>query len=406
MNSSPKLLYVSFDIVPSPKGAAVHIAQFARTLAARYGALQLVTVSASSSDGAAPHSYQERLAPGIEHLSLPAFGNNFLDRVLCFRRFLENWCSSRYFDIVHFRSPFEGYWLAQQKGKIFKRLVFEVNALPSVELKYRYPQIAEDIVFLEKLIGQEQYCLTQADHVITPSRITANFLKARGLDESRIRVIPNAVDLELFRYLQPNPIKNDEIVRLLYFGTLSAWQGVEQALNAVELIKREFPVHLNIVGAGKAQQLAALKIRINRLGIESAVTILPPCAQSDLLKHIHDSHIVLAPLSANDRNLQQGCCPFKILEAMACGRPLIASALPVVQEIAGDDPSVLLAKAGSAASIRDRVVELKESPELLLDSVQRARLRIEENFSLDYTGQLLCQAYDELLNSLCSIASI
>jgi glycosyltransferase involved in cell wall biosynthesis len=43
--------------------------------------------------------------------------------------------------------------------------------------------------------------------------------------------------------------------------------------------------------------------------------------------------VCVAPLTLNDRNVTQGCCPLKVLEYMAAGRPLVASNLPVVREL-------------------------------------------------------------------------
>ena len=50
----------------------------------------------------------------------------------------------------------------------------------------------------------------------------------------------------------------------------------------------------------------------------------------------------VAPLALNDRNVTQGCCPIKVLECMAAGRPLVAANLPVVRELAREDQDALL----------------------------------------------------------------
>jgi len=395
MNS--KLLYVSFDVVPSPKGASVHIEQFARILSNRYGALHLVTVAESNQVNV--KTSNNELGQGIVHTTLAAPGDNLIDRVLNFRRLLEKFLEAQTFDLAHFRSPFEGYCLAKHKGRNLKQLVFEVNGLPSIELKYRYPQLVDDDVLIGKLLGQEQFCFEKSDLVITPSEITANLLKKRGVATEKLRVIPNGVDLSLFSTAPMPALRPDDKLRLLYFGTLSPWQGVDQALLAVSRLSKICKINLSIIASARKQQLDDLHSSIAQLSLSENVTVLPTCSQSEVLAHIHDSHIVLAPLSADDRNLEQGCCPFKILESMAAGRPVLASALPVVLEIAGSEPLVFLCKAGSAGSLQDALLELRSNPERLQTVAQLARRRIEENYSLSYTGKLLLDSYEELLKS-------
>ena len=85
-----------------------------------------------------------------------------------FRRRLEHWFHQRgRVSVIHFRSIFEGYWLANNKERLCDRLIYEVNGLPSIELKYRYPAVADDVELLVKLRNQEEHCLQAADQLIT-----------------------------------------------------------------------------------------------------------------------------------------------------------------------------------------------------------------------------------------------
>src|ERR1051326_6709444 len=135
--TAARIAYVSFDTVPAPKGAATHIEAFARILAAEFGGLELVTVAS----GAEVTTSAERW-PLVMHTELPALGESLIDRVLCFRRFLAQWLRGRRFEAIQFRSIFEGLPLLELAGET--QLVFEVNGLPSIELKYRYPGMEDD----------------------------------------------------------------------------------------------------------------------------------------------------------------------------------------------------------------------------------------------------------------------
>jgi hypothetical protein len=144
-----QIAYISFDRVPAPKVAATHILAFARALAA-IGEVHLVSVSLTSEVMTLPSPY-----PGIHHIALPAVGETLIDHVLCFRRHLLDWWQGKYFDVIHIRSIYEGFPIALRLEELSRALVFEVNGLPSIELNYRYPRVANDGELLDKLQGQE-----------------------------------------------------------------------------------------------------------------------------------------------------------------------------------------------------------------------------------------------------------
>lgn len=392
MMTKSQIAYISFDIVPSPKGAAIHIAAFAQALASCYGDIELVTVSPTANRVDADNIY-----PQIQNVMLPAIGKTLIHRVLYFRQQLLYWLQGRKFEVIHIRSIYEGFLIALNKHKYCNYLVFEVNGLPSIELKYRYPSVAEDRELLHKLISQEQICLQAADLIVTPSSITKKFLETKGIPESKIKVIPNGVDLNIFTFLNPtlySPIPTPSL-HLLYFGTLSSWQGVNLAVEALALVNRDIPAKLTVIGQGREDQIKALEQLATKLKILENLTILEARSQTDLVTSIHTTNAILAPLMPNDRNLIQGCCPLKILEGMATGIPVIASDLPVVRELGFDNEHFLLVKPGSAKAIKDAVLRIQDS-ELVNTVVFNARQRVEGYYTWEQAGKSLINAYTEL----------
>ena len=387
------LLYTSFDVVPSKKGAAVHIEQFALSIAQAFGDLKLLTV-------APPGGAADRAGwTGIQHVEMPAPGDDLIARVMNFRRLLISWLlkarqNDEFFEIVHFRSPFEGLPFVQD-GFRDSRLIFEVNGLPSIELKYRYPKVADDEVLLEKLIAQEDLCLEAAQTVVTTCKVTKDYLIGRGVREDKIRVIPNGVQLELFPFREYRGGSKETDFKLLYVGTLSGWQGVDTSIRALALLQEEFPARLTIIGPASAERVGQLRDFAHTLGVADRVNILPAVEQCALISFMHAADVILAPLTANDRNLVQGCCPLKVLEAMASGTPVLASDMPVVSEITDD--TCLLVKPGSAGSLKDGIVQIRNSPAMAAELSRRARLRIEHNYTWARAGLSLVDCYNALL---------
>ncbi|MEK6234461.1 MAG: glycosyltransferase family 4 protein, partial [Planctomycetales bacterium] len=327
-----EIVYASYDRFPAVKGAATHIAQFASGLADAFGQVDLVTV-APSPEEASLVSFQHS---GVDLHPLTAPGNNLIERVMNFRAGLRCWWKDRRADVLHVRSIYEGYPFAREKRKTCDKLVLEVNGLPSIELKYTYPAVADDRELLGKLKVQEDACLAAADLVITVSQVNADYLVSRGVERERIRVIPNGVDLNVFAHKPPRR-RADEPIRLLYAGTWSSWQGVHAAVEALALCLRDFPARLTLAGPSRPRQRKLLEQLCWKLGVHGHVDRVGSVSQADLCRLHHESDAALAPLTANDRNLVQGCCPLKMLEAMACGTPLVASDLPVARELARFD---------------------------------------------------------------------
>jgi len=388
VSEASRLAYISFDAVPAPKGAAIHIAAFTQALARHFGAVELVTVAGALT----PEPRTERW-PGVFHTQLPGLGTSLIDRVLCFRACLERWLSGRRFDLIQFRSIFEGIPLLGLQPR--PRLIFEVNGLPSIELPYRYPRAADDRDLMRKLRAQERTCLDAADRIVTPSSVTERYLVShRGVESAKIRVIPNGVDTELFR--PGDPIGHG--CGLLYFGTLAQWQGIDLAIRAVAQIRAFSPARLTILGAGGNRQREPIAALAGKLGIGAHVEIAPPVEQEELVRALHRSFAVLAPLAINDRNVLQGCCPLKVLEGMAAGIPVIASDLPAVRELGEHGRHLLLVKPGSVELIAQAVLQLREDPALWQRLATGGREHVLARYTWERSGAALAQVVAQALS--------
>lgn len=393
----PRLAYISFDTVPTPKGAGTHIQAFAQTLASDFGGIELVTVAG----GGSMSSSNERW-PGVFQTEIPAWGATLIDRVLYFRRILSQWLRDRHFDAIQFRSTFEGLPLLELAGR--PRLIYEVNGLPSIELKYRYPGVEDDRELMRKVVAQEQACFAAADLVVTTSSVTRDYMTSkRGIATEKVRVIPNGVDTGMFGPVELDKC-TDPILRLIYFGTLSPWQGVELCVRALAQVRTLTPAKLTVIGTGNERERGALEALAAKLGVASLVTVLPAVPQTELAEHLRRSDIVLAPLTSNDRNLVQGCCPLKILEGMAAGVPVIASDLPVVRELGCDGTHFLLVKPGSVDQITQTVLRLADEQDVRIKIGRQARAHVMAKYTWERSGDALVRVYEELGISRSSMA--
>ena len=384
-----RIAYVSFDRFPSFKGAAVHIDASVKSLGEHFD-VDLVTLATDSLTADRPRT--KPYCSGVTHTTLPALGRNLLQRVMCFRAALAEWFKDRRYRAIQFRSIFEGFPISKAKATIGDQLIYEVNGLPSIELKYHYPAVAQDEEFLQKLRYQEQFCLESANQVITVSQVNCAHLQSLGVPSQKIAVIPNGVDCDTFSYKIPQGMTTDPL-HVVYSGTLSAWQGLSVAIEAVALFRRDFPVRLTIVGEGRERQKRELLAVAERYGVADCVTFRAGRSQTELRRILHEHDTAVAPLTANDRNLIQGCCPLKVLEAMASGTPLVATDLPVVRELARPGIDAMLVRPGSAKAIKDALLQLRNDASLRRMLSASARRRVKCNFTWTTAQEKLLQTY-------------
>jgi glycosyltransferase involved in cell wall biosynthesis len=384
-----QIIYVSFDRFPAPKGAATHISYFTQALGREYSSVDLVTLMGHD-------DFDSPKAPGVTHHPLPAIGENMITRAIAFRAELGLWWKERKANVIHVRSIYEGYPIAIRKKQLCEYFIYEANGFPSVELKFHHPNVDNDDVLRKKILHQEEICLKEADLIITVSEVNAEYIRARGVESEKILVIPNGVDLNVFKWKE-SQFDDKTPLRLIYSGTMTRWQGVHHAIEAAQLYAKDYPVKLILAGPCKYKERKAIFRTIDRLKMNDHVEIVGAIKQKELVKLLHDSDVALAPLPANDRNLEQGCCPLKVLEAMAAGTPLIASDIPVVRELAEKQKEAILVRPSSAKAIKDGLLELKNNQKLFSKLSVAARGRIEKDFQWSRATSQLLEAYERFM---------
>jgi glycosyltransferase involved in cell wall biosynthesis len=336
-----KILYLAPDLVPAPKGAAVRIERTVGTLRDLGHDVELFTPVVTTDGGGDPE-------------------RNFLTRMLAFRRDAARWLRERDADLVQFRSIWEGIEAVAWARRTGARAIFEAHGLPSVELPYHFPALARHPV-LDKIIGEERAVLDASDHVVVPSRTSARFFHRLGVTPDRVTIIPNCVDADLFSP-PATPPPDEPPHRLVYVGTLAPWQGLGALLEALALLRGRRTLELHVVGPCKTTWGRAIRQLARRLRVHDVLHLSGPMAQPDLVPVLRTAHVCVAPLLADARNVLQGCCPLKILEYMAVGRPILSTRLAAVEELLEHGATGHLVTSGSAAALADGILWMLEHP--------------------------------------------
>ncbi|HJQ14820.1 MAG TPA: glycosyltransferase family 4 protein [Anaerolineales bacterium] len=384
-----RVLYTAFDIVPSPKGASTHILHNIRGLVNSHFDVHLLTPN----DGLLP---PEDTVEGARVTRVSQdLSQNFLARAVHFgKAVLAHLTLHPGYDVVHYRNIWDGLVVAQNKKRFGYKALFEVNGLPSIELKYHYPGIDSNL--LSKIKEQEIATLHLSDTIICPSNVTREYIVSLGLNRKRVTVIPNGVSPSDF---SPSPLPDREgrVPVLLYIGTLADWQGLDVLIKALPKILEQQPVQLRIVGRGRSRQRKLLSKQIRKLGVEENVLLQPAVPHHEIPVVIADSDICLAPLGLNDRNVTQGACPIKVLEYMASSRPLIASNIPIVRELVREDMDGLLFSPNDPEDLARQVLMLLNDYELSQRLADSATERALTKFTWHEAQKKLIKVYGKLL---------
>lgn len=133
-------------------------------------------------------------------------------------------------------------------------------------------------------------------------------------------IIPNGIDVERFRDATPMPWANDGTPRILFVGRYNeSRKGFKYLLRAMPLIRHHYPeARLVVIGSGSPAKYAKLMEEHNVSGVEF-VGMVP---REDLPRYYASCDIFCAPSVARES------FGIVLLEAMAAGKPVVASDIP------------------------------------------------------------------------------
>ncbi len=210
-----------------------------------------------------------------------------------------------------------------------------------------------------------------------------------------IFVAPNGVDAELFRPKKPSAdalkrYNEQERPLIVYLGSFQPYEGIEVLIRAVPQIAKEIPdVKVLVVGDGPS--CGVLKDLAQSEGAGSHLEFagrVPHELVSDIYS-IADL-IVYPRLSTQTTRLTT---PLKVLEAMAMGRPVLASDLPPIRELINPDVTGTLFRADDDRALADSAVVLLHDPLKREQLGKEARTWVERERLWSSLPILLDQAY-------------
>lgn len=166
----------------------------------------------------------------------------------------------------------------------------------------------------------ESFGIRRADVVVCASRLLAERRSKRAKVE--MELIPNGVDFERFEVARRCDRRGHE---LIYVGNVISWSGLEPAIRAVARIREAVPqVSLTIVGDGLPDYLNSIERLIRDCDVTEHVRLLGKRPVEELGEVLAGAKIGLA--NSAPVAFRKYACPLKVIEYMAAGLPVIATA--------------------------------------------------------------------------------
>lgn len=273
----------------------------------------------------------------------------------------------------------------------------EASKKPGFELTQRF----ELMRHLETMVAK------QSDLVLAITSEVKQELIARGVEESKIQIAPNAVDPDKFLpvpkdigFAEKNGVRTD-IPVIGFAGSLVDYEGVGDLISASEILKSKGIEH-QIVIAGSGAAEPNLRKQVEDLGLDENVKFLGRLSQEDMPRLQSAFDIVACPRKSTI--VTELVSPLKPLESFASGRPTVLSAVAPHFALSGDGQRrALLSSPDDPLSLAQVLQRLIDDAELRSNLARAARLWVVEQRTWLKLGDKLLSSHKKATSSYDSL---
>ncbi|MDO5067252.1 MAG: glycosyltransferase [Propionibacteriaceae bacterium] len=197
--------------------------------------------------------------------------------------------------------------------------------------------------------------------------------------------------LELDRFIYSDPVPHSEVLRISAVGRLVPKKGFADLIDAVARL--EVPVEVQIAGDG--EERANLEARIAAAGLGDRIRMVGPKTQSEVIEMVRNSDVFVAPcIPADDGNIDG--LPTVVLEAMALGTPVLATAVSGLPEVIHDHRTGLMTEPGDVPALAEALTLVASSQVPVQQLARNARALIEERFDSRRQAARLSELQNEV----------
>jgi glycosyltransferase involved in cell wall biosynthesis len=300
------------------------------------------------------------------------------------------------FDVIHAANPPDTFWALAAVYKLFgKKYVFDHHDLCPELYVSRFGSEREGSLPHRVLRWLERAQFRTADLVISTNESYRQIAVTRGhVPPERVFVVRSGPSRERFATLRPvdEALKRGRRHLVAYLGVMAPQDGVDHLLRAARILadRGRSDVSYTLIGAGDSfHELQALA---RDLGLVDAVEFTGRIPDEQVERILATADVCVCPDPMNPLN--DVSTMNKVLEYMACGRPIVAYDLREHRYSAGE--GALYAEPNREDRLADGIAELLDDPERRERMGAYNRKRFLEAMAWEFSAGELLRAYRTL----------
>lgn len=246
---------------------------------------------------------------------------------LSIKPFIDGLIKEYSFDAIFASWLYPDAWAAVKLAKIYNKPVISEALGTDINVYTKY--------FLRRILIRQT--LKGSDYIIAPSQALREKIVKLGITQDKVKLVYVGVNHQLF-FPQDKDYSRDKLglIRegkiVLFIGNLVKIKGIDYLVKALALANNE-NWQLLIIGQGPLDKV--IRKIIKQYGLDKRVSLLGQVSHNQIPLWLNAADLLCLP------SLNEGL-PNVILEAMAVGKPVIASNVGGVKEIIDDNSGVLV----------------------------------------------------------------
>jgi glycosyltransferase involved in cell wall biosynthesis len=226
-----------------------------------------------------------------------------------------------------------------------------------------------------------------ADALVAVSNGLRSYAKETAPDLP-IQVIPNAIDLSAF--MPPVQRETDGPVRLLYVGRFNTFKNVETLVEAVGKLSRMDVGEFELELVGEGEQRSTLERMVSELGLARRVHFVGWVARDHIADHYRCADIFVTATTWEGM-------PNTVLEAMACGLPIVGTQASGLRELVHDGLNGYLVPIKDPDALSQALARLIGNGYERRRMGRQSRKLAESEFAWEYIAEQYVKIYEQVM---------
>ena len=243
-------------------------------------------------------------------------------------------------------------------------------------------------VFLRTI---ERLTYKSADFAFPLSQRGLDLLRRKGYKKGA-KVLPNGVDLDMFKEMEVSALKKDMglagFFLLGYVGRLGKEKGLSTLLEAVAGMEQD--VKLLFVGSGPWK--SSLVELTERLNLSAKLTLMDTVPQERVPTYMNCMDVLVLPSVTTSQG--EEFFGRVLIEAMACGVPVVGSDCGEIPNVIGD--AGLIFEENNAEDLRRKLLQVIDDDQLRNDLVRRGKRQVSNYFAWEKIAEETLRTYRQL----------